>query len=511
LKNITNQKTLEKCHFFFRRNTLFPLGIFSFALLLRAIPEFLSGIYPVGFDVLQGYIPAVMALPDNSPMKLFGWAYSPLAIYLLWFVRALTGVDPNLLLKIAGPIFYGLLCVCFYFLMSRGLKWRTQKSFFVALIFLLQPAIMRMGWDQLREELGLSLLFILLAVTDCDVISAAKSRFNLFCIIILSILIIFSHQLAAVLLFAVVFWQLFSYKPKREASFRTTMLAILPALSIFVWQLSEQFLTPEYNNHFAPIQLQIGTGNFIFTNYFLTDPHFLGGNYITILTYAGSLLLYTAALLVPFAAKGFFKDKVFLPMLIWLSLASMSILVFPWYAFSQYWWWTLLLPIPLTIYLGEYLDKKHLFEKGRITKRKLIFGSALLLLGILAVGYASATIKVAYPYATTYIPNSMVEASIPFEDIPQVQRAIEWINVDAQLNSTVLVEERIQGVAYNHLRSDLQIRVCPSLLTLNSAVGLTPDLSNPSYAVWYETNVNYGTLSGLEVAGFGRIGVFSIQ
>jgi hypothetical protein len=502
---------LEICHFFFRRNALFPIGIFSFALLLRAIPEFLSGVYPVGFDVLQGYIPAVMAFPDNSPMKLFGWAYSPLAIYILWFVRTLTGIDPNLLLKIAGPIFYGLLGVCFYFLLSRGLKWRTQKSFFVALIFLLQPAIMRMGWDQLREELGLSLLFILLAVTDCDVISAAKSRFKLFSIITLSVLIVFSHQLAAVLLFAVVFWQLLTYKLKREAAFRTTIFAIIPTLLIFVWQLSKQFLTPEYNNHFAPIQLQSGTGNFIFTNYFLSDPHFFEGNYVTILTYAGSLLLYTAALLFPFAVKGFFKDKVFLPMLIWLSLASTSILFFPWYAFSQYWWWTLLLPIPLTIYLGEYLDQKHIFEKGRINKSKVMFGAALLLLGILAIGYGSATIKVAYPTVTTYIPNSMVEVSIPFEDIPQVQRAMEWINNDAQLNSTVLVEERIQGFAYNQLRSDLQIRVCPSLLNLNDAFGLTPDSSKPSYAIWYKENVNFGTLGGLQVAEFGSIGIFRIR
>jgi hypothetical protein len=501
---------MEDTHFLSRRSILFPFGIFSFAFLLRATPEFFSGEYPVGFDVLQGYIPAITALPDNTPMKMFGWAYSPLAIYILWFIRALTGVNLNLLLKIAGPIFFGLLTVCFYYLMSRGLKWRTKKSFFVALVFMLQPVIMRLGWDQLREELGLSLLFVLLAISNCDLISAAKSKFKLSCVVTLSVLIVFSHQLAAVLLFIVFFWQLLSYELKREKIFRTTLVAILPAMSVFVWQLSEQFLTPSYSNHFAPIQLESGTGNFMFTNYFLSDAHFIGGNYITILTYAGSLLLCTVALLVPFAVKGFFKDKVFLPMLIWLSLASMSILFFPWYAFSQYWWWTLLLPIPLTIYLGDYLDKKHIFENSRINKSKVIFGTALLLLGILAVGYASSTIKVVYPNSTTYIPIGMVEASIPFGDIQHVQSALEWINNNAQVNSTIFVEERIQGFAYNRLRPDLQIRVSPSLLSLNYASFLNTDSTEPAYAVWYKENVNYEVLNGTEAIEFGRIGVFRI-
>ena len=90
-----------------RNGVLF--SIFLVALSIRALPEFLSGPVPVGFDVLAGYVPAVEALSDFSPMSLFGWVYSPLAVCLLWFVKLLSGVDSWLLMKLAGLFFM----VCF--------------------------------------------------------------------------------------------------------------------------------------------------------------------------------------------------------------------------------------------------------------------------------------------------------------------------------------------------------------------------------------------------------------
>jgi hypothetical protein len=498
----------------FERNSLKFYLIFSFALFLRALPEFFSGSYPVGFDALSGYVPAIFALPDISPMKAFGWAYSPLSIYLLWFVRVLTGVDTYLLLKIAGPIFYGLFCVSFCYMLSHGLGWSNRKSFFVALLLLLQPAVLRMGWDQLREELGLIFLFVLLAVTKCKFLSA--SRFKVFSLLSLSILIVLSHQLVALLLFVIVSWQLLNYLPKKDSTFLGIIVTMLPSVLIFVWQLYSQFLNPVYSNHFAPLQLPIGSGNFVFTNYFLSDHRFFGGNYWTVFSHVGCLLLYTTIPLIPFAVKGFFKDKVFMPMLIWLLPFSLSILVYPWYALSQYWWCILLLPIPLTVYLGEYLDKKRVFENTKTSKSKKIYWAALLMLGVLAVGYAGSStlgysyITFGYPYAYTYLPTGLVQSSIPFEDIPDVKAALEWMNTNAPLNSTLIVQEKIQGLAYIELRSDFLIRVSPSLLTLNEASKLNPATLISYYAVWYIENVDNGTFSGSRIIQFGKIGVFEI-
>jgi hypothetical protein len=218
--------------------------LFVFALVLRAIPEFLSGVYPVGFDAMAGYIPSVSALPDNVPMKLFGWAYSPLAIHLLWFIQAVAGIDTYLLLKVMGPIFYGLFSSSFYFMLSRGLGWSRRKSFLVSLLFLLQPAVMRTGWDQLREELGLIFLFMLLGVTKLDLVEGAKSKPLL--VISLSLLIMLSHQLAAILFFVVAIFQLADTLIKRQRKFWLAIAVILPSAFFFAWQLYSQFVSPEF-------------------------------------------------------------------------------------------------------------------------------------------------------------------------------------------------------------------------------------------------------------------------
>jgi hypothetical protein len=255
----------------------------------------------------------------------------------------------------------------------------------------------------------------------------------------------------------------------------------------------------------------------VFTNYFLSDPRFFEGSYFTVLSYVGCLLFYTIVPLIPFAIKGFFKDRVFLPMLIWLLPASLSILVYPWYALSQYWWWILLLPIPLTVYLGEYLDRKHIFDKAKTNKSKKIFWVVLFMLGLLATGYAGSKqlgysyITFAFPYAYTYLPTGMVQSSIPFTDIPDVTAALRWMNENAPRNAIVLVQEKIQGFAYIELRSDFLIRDSPSLITLNEAIKLVSENLNTSYAVWYTENVDYRAFSGSIIVEFGRIGIFEIQ
>jgi hypothetical protein len=478
---------------------------------LRALPEFLSGIYPVGFDTLQGYAPAVLALPDISPMKLFGWVYSPLAVLILWFVRFLTGVDIYFLLKIAGPVFYGLLSCSFYFLLTRGLGWSNKKSFFITLILVLQPAILRMGWDQFREELGLCFLFVLLAITKGNLVPRDGIKLKVFCILPLSLLIVFSHQLIALLFFVAFFWQLFIYESKRDRLFFGSVFVIIPSVIFFVLQINGQFLNPSFSNHFGPLILPGGTGNFVFTDYFQSDPIFLGGNYLTILSYVGGLALYSVVPLIPFAVKGFFKDKVFLPIIVWLSVMSFSILVFPWYAFSLYWWWVLLLPIPLTFYLGEFLSKNQVFEGKALPKHKRMFYGAVLLMVLLASSYASSTVQVIYSNTTNYIPAGMVESSISFGDIPDVHAAIAWVNNNVPVNSTVIVQEAIQGFSYTELRSDIQIRVSSSLLTLDKASHLIIPRSVILYAIWYGNKVDNTTLNGLVSTVFGKIGVIQFN
>jgi hypothetical protein len=478
--------------------------ILVLAISLRAIPELLSGIYPIGFDAVVGYAPSIMAFPDNSPMKVFGWAWSPLAIDLLWVFKTLTNLDVYLLLKIAGPIFYGLLGVSFCYLLSNGLRWNDKKSLIVALIFVLLPPVLRTGWDQLREQLGLIFFFILLGYTKCDLVKGARTKPVL--AILLSLLIVFSHQLVAVLLFVVVSYQIVIEVSRKNKDLFPLLLLILPSLAVFVWQLHGQFLNPSFNPHFVPIRLDDGIDNFAFTNYFLSDPRFIGGTYSSILGYVGSLSIYTVVPLIPFAIKGFSKDKVFTPMLIWLSIASFSILIFPWSAIAQYWWWMFLLPIPLVVYVGESLERIHVFNGKH--RRKLLIGISIL--GVIAMGYATSSIPLGYPFAFSYMPSGMVESAVPFGDIADIISAYQWLSRNSPPDSTVVVEERTMGFAYTELRSDMFIRVSPSLIQLNDVVSLIHSASERTYAVWYTQNIDFESFDQPKIAEFGSIAIFEL-
>ena len=477
--------------------------VFIVALTLRTLPELLSGYYPVGFDTLAGYVPAIIALPDHSPMNLFGWTWSPLAVYLLWFVQFVTRIDPYILLKVAGPVFYGIFTVSFYCMLLHGLEWDDKKSFMVTLLFLLQPAVLRTGWDQLREELGLTFFFLLLAKTKCDIAYGAKTK--PLTVLLLSILIVFSHQLAAILFFVVFLWQLFHTMVKEDGAFLRGVVVVLPSAAIFVWQLYNQFVIPSVSPHFSPIHLPTGTNIFVFSNYFLSDPRFLDGDYFKILSYVGSLSLYCVVPLVPFALKGLSKDRVFTPMLIWLSIASYSIVFSPKYAFSYYWWWTLLLPIPLTVYMGQGLEKLGVF---RNPARLKMAAFALLIFGGVAFGYAGSAVRIGYPNAYSYIPSGLVESCVGFDDIPDVKGSLEWVNEHASTGAIVVVPENFQGLAFMDLRSDLEIRVAPSLLDLGKAVRTLEASQDFVYAVYYLSEV--GNYDSEMLAIFRKVGVYGI-
>jgi hypothetical protein len=498
-----SRKDLERCLTLFSSNKSKYVFVLSLAFGIRLLPELLSGVYPVGFDVSAGYIPSILALPNSEPLKLFGWAYSPLAIYLLWSIYASLRIDPNLLMKIAGPVFYGLFSVSFCFLLSRGLSWSNKKVVLVSLLFLLQPAILRTGWDQLREELGFVFMFSMLAITRCELLSGAKAKPLL--VSFLAVLIVFSHQLVAILLFVVVLWQMAAAVIRKHSSFLTAAFIFLPAALVFAWQLWAQFVSGGFSPFFAPLSLPTGTGNFMFTNYFLNDPRFVGADYWKVLGYVGCLLLYTVVPLILPAKKGFFKDGVFMPWTIWLAVASLSIVIYPWYAVAHFSWWVLLLPIPLTVYAGNYLGLK--LDENR---RNVVIVFSLL--SIVAVGYATSVIPLGYPYAYYYMPSGLVETSLDFahiKDTPDVENALRWVNNNLQ-NTTVIVPEKMQGQAYTYLMSDIKIRVAPPFLNFSTVLGMIQTDEKTIYAVCFVDDVGeYREAETLKM--FGEIVVLKIR
>ena len=125
--------------------------IFFVAFFLRLLPEIIVPSYPVGYETITYYAPAmtpsttvvngefsdlltqfVLLNPSLGEFLRAG----PLFYVLMWFSVDLFGVDAFVLLKIVGPLLYGCLALSFYIFTRRGLNLETKIAFLVALILI---------------------------------------------------------------------------------------------------------------------------------------------------------------------------------------------------------------------------------------------------------------------------------------------------------------------------------------------------------------------------------------
>ena len=142
-------------------------------------------------------------------------------------------------------------------------------------------------------------------------------------------------------------------------------------------------------------------------------------------------------------------------MVVWLVIASFSVVFFPWFAIPGYQRWLMLLVFPFSIYAirGLLLLKFRKFKKPILA----VYISMILIIGI---GYSSGTFSYVGQLPNSYVPIHLVQSSIPWEEIDQVKNVLSWFNQNAPPNSTLLVEERFSGWAILYLqRSTLDVKI----------------------------------------------------
>jgi hypothetical protein len=216
------------------------------------------------------------------------------------------------------------------------------------------------------------------------------------------------------------------------------------------------------------------------------------------------------------------------PILVLTAVGSFSPLVLPWVSMPiVYWRWIFLLAVPFAAYAASGL------EKFRLTRQKLGFALVLLLLGGVAVGYASGTLPLRQAYFTltgtepvppdpnwsgefnalqavnTYVPASLASNSISTEDVTRTSEdtvgALKWLNAHAGTNSCLLVEERFRGLIMMYVDSGVKIALYGGMFPVSKV------LEDPSvhacqhiYLLWY---------SGLRISNMvpiERIGTMTI-
>jgi hypothetical protein len=498
---------------------------FAFGAAVRAIPELLSFPYPIGFDTIY------YAWRIKEGVVWTNWSgvfTSWLLFGILVPLYRLLAADPFMILKAAMPLLFGLNTCGVYFLATEGLGWSARKSLFAVGLFSFQMAILGLSWNFYRNMLGLGiLLFALPWVLKDKLDSKSLVLFS-----VLSVLAVFSHEYASVLLFASVFSiMVFHYLRGRSRDAVKVFVAALPAMAAFSATL-----------YFTLYPLHIGAPSNVLMAFqrqgHYSGPLFFMTNYLSVVdpvqNYAGYLslaasvvslfaLLYVAVL--PLAVAGFFRNAVLDAWLVLLCVGAFGCLVAPFFALDLWNRYMLMLVFPLTLYAANGFSKVLKKAKPSIVlpcfcRLKLSCRAAKGLVLVSVVGgfvfmtspmFSGRGGVFGLPTTVNYVPSTMLCNAVPLEDVAGTVEAFQWVDHVMNGDSAFLAHDAL--FEWARLSLSEQHAIVFFKYDVSSAIALAAEQGyRHVWLVWWNTDIGWYGFKVPEsfhpVFSSGRISVF---
>lgn len=480
-------------------------GLFlSFVLgfVVRLVPEVLSYPYPIGFDTVY------YAARVESGVVWHHWTsvFSAWLLYgILIPVYQVVQVDPFLLLKLVAPALYALNVCGVYYFSSRALGWDVRKGLIAAFFFAFQLASLRLSWDLYRNMLGLAiLLFALPMIQKIE----TKKWFALF--VLLSIFVVFSHELASVVIFAAVFgvmaWDFL--KGKRVKGFKV-LVAIFPALAIFLTRVYlPLFISVNFDTERIIIrdsQPSPHPGGLFFFIYYLNPSDAIEyPTYLNLFSSVLSLFVVLYLLCLPLVFVGFFRDRILDGWALLVAVGSFSSLIMPFATLSAWSRWMFLLVYPFTFYAVNGVERVlgsrsggvrpnlkwiHWMKVSKRTTHGILFLTVLFGLLLMTMKFGDNGVF-SIPTTGAYLPSTMLQNTVPLQDVEGIVEVMEWLNGHITDGSCVLVHSTFLSWARLYLNNNQIIVAYSTDVEGALNVALSHNF-NPVYLVWWGENIGW--------------------
>jgi hypothetical protein len=429
--------------------------VFLVGVVLRGIPELLVSWYPVGYETITYYAPPMFGFSERGLVDVFVeyFRHGPLLYALLWFGRILSGAHPFLILKVIGPVLYGCLAVSFFTFLKHGLRFNWKMAFVGTLILIFQVATLRISWDRLRNLLGLTFVFVTLSILK------SNYRFKWWFVGIFAVLTALSREYIAFVLFVTVLGFVVLEKKNRIIA----LIALTPALTVFFFMN-------------FPCQVVLS---------YIPEGQYVLNGYSGLLYDVFSIFVLCYLPLLLFMLKGFKRDRLFDSTFSWLLLGSFSVVISPWLAVRGYQRWLMLLVFPLSVYAVRGLEHFQLSDK--INLKKLV--AVILVFTMIGVGYSSGFFSYAWVMSNSWVPVSLVQSSIAWNQVDDVKEVLRWLDENAVFNSSILSEERFYGWTLIYLkRANNDVKVISYGANSSPTPALEKALDNGFcwiYLIWY--------------------------
>jgi hypothetical protein len=461
-----------------------PLMVFFMGCVVRLVPELFAYPYPIGYDVINYYIPVTTNFADHWTQISSEF---PLYVSFLHLTQIATGLTPHTTVVIFATVTFGFFADSVFLIARKLLKVDSRYTFFVTAFVIFQIAVLRTTWDLHRDVFALTMmLFVFVLIyRESEKNEPKHLDWKFILTLILCVLTVSTARIVGSLF--IVSLIIYSCIFKTKAVILCTILA----LSFFTIEL---FMNHNITSNIIHDTIsKTGNGSSVHSNFY--NPKNL--------LY---LFVVVDGLLVPTGIIGFVKLKngilLKIPLLI-TAAASFSWIVFPFHDSLVADRWIILLGIVLSIFSAYGIYQLVLSIKIRPHRLSNLASTILpfsilgmfVMMGILYEILPNARepfmlwYGAARSYTEHFVPPSMQFNSLELSDNNKIISAISWINKNTQPNAIIIGEKHWRGFMELYLHDHRTFRFSDDLQALASGL-IKHRVDGPVYLIQYSDTRN---------------------
>ena len=397
------------------------LVVFTLCIALRATPELVAYPYPIGYDVINYYIPTITNFEDkwDTVSKQF-----PLYVTFLYLISITTGLPAYSVVVAVIIVMTGIFGISLFYLGRNLLKLGISHSAYIAIFAIVQLAVLRTTWDFHRDIFALTIMMFVFSL----LVRKNAGWKPLALILVLTTLTVAADRMVGAL-FSVSLVVYAIVTRRREVAL-TGILAI------------GMFCALTLSTHSTP-DIKTITSTEIPQNNSELKEFYNPANLLIFFVVINGLLVAAAAI-------GFLNMKntlLKIPLLVCL-MGSFSWLAFPENRYILADRWIILAGIYLSVFAGYGI--LHLIRN--LKKKFSIAGFILGAFAVLGVSYtviphdsASALYGIIGLHSKNLPPVTMQFNSIDVEDNDDLLSTIAWINKNTEQDALIVGESHLRG------------------------------------------------------------------
>lgn len=401
------------------------LIVFSVAIFLRLVPDLLAFPYPIGYDVINYYLPVIKNFEDYWPTISNQF---PFYVSLLYGISEVFHIEPRLVISASIILVFGFFSLAIFSIGRNLLRLDNLQSIFLSIFVMFQMAVLRTSWDLHKDMFALTLTFFsLLLISKIPNISKKLIAVT----VTLSVISILADRMIGLLLSITLIGSSFV---KRD---RNLAIAVGVVIVIFGISIQANHDNIGYNLKMA------GSNNSINVIY----------NPINLIV----LFLVTNAFLLPSGIIGFIKSKLIIfkiPLLISV-IGSFTWIIFPNTSAFLPDRWIVIFSIFLSLFSGygfiTLIENRRIALFSRKLNNYLIIIIPFIFLGsAFAASPNNSYVNIYgafHQFIGPYGPLTMQYNSISLPESRSLQYVVDWINNDTNTgeDSVIMGSKHLRG------------------------------------------------------------------